>query len=102
MDQDVSDELQVIHNKLETLTANVANLTTDVAVIRSNYATKADLAAFRTETAVEFGKVHERISIEAGRLDARIAQLEASLLRWFIATTLTAVAVSFTVAKCFG
>jgi len=91
MDQDVSDELQVIYGKLENLTANLAALTTDMAVIRSNYVTKAELAALRTENAIEFGKVN-----------ASIVKLEASLLRWFIATTLTAVAVSFTVAKCLG
>ena len=91
MDQDVSDELQVIYGKLESLTANVAALITDVAVIRSNYVTKVELAALRTENAIEFGKVN-----------ASIVKLEASLLRWFIATTLTAVAVSFTVAKCLS
>ena len=60
----------------------------DVAVIRSNYATKADLTSVREEMAVQFGKVH-----------TDIAQLEATLIKWFVATAVAVGGLAFAIGK---
>lgn len=63
----------VVEKILERLSA----LERDVAVIRSNYATKADIA----------------------ELQASIAALEAKMLKWFIGTAITMAGVAFAAAK---
>jgi len=52
----------------------------DLAVIRSNYVTKADLAE-------EAGRLRGDIA----KVETNIAKLEASMLKWFMATTLSVV-----------
>lgn len=67
--------------KLELVTEKVlerlATVERDVAVIRSNYATKADIAA----------------------LQASMATLEATMLKWFIGTAITLTGLVFAAAK---
>ncbi|MFB9243567.1 hypothetical protein [Massilia antarctica] len=71
--------------KLESVTEKIlerlAAVERDVAVIRANYATKADLAA-----------------VEAS-LRASIASLEATMLTWFIWTAIALASLAFTAAK---
>lgn len=50
----------------------------DLAVIRSNYVTKADLAD-------EVGRLRGDIA----KVETNIAKLEVSMLKWFMATTLS-------------
>ncbi|MES2128479.1 MAG: hemolysin XhlA [Pseudomonadota bacterium] len=50
--------------RIQKLENEVASLITDVALIRSNYATKADIA----------------------ELNAKIVALETNMVKWFIAT----------------
>ncbi|NHZ96113.1 hypothetical protein F2P46_10230 [Massilia sp. CCM 8734] len=67
--------------KLELVTEKIlerlAAVERDVAVIRSNYATKADIAA----------------------LQVSIAALETKMLKWFVATAITLAGVAFAAAK---
>ena len=51
-----------------------------VATILSNYATRADVLAVRED----------------------IAKLEAAMLRWFLATTISIATVAFSLGKLFG
>lgn len=66
----------------------IGALETDVAIIRSNYATKEDLA-----------------NVER-RLEGQISALEARLIKWFVATAAAMSLVSFsaalTVARMLG
>ncbi|WP_229476915.1 hypothetical protein [Massilia rubra] len=67
--------------KLELVTEKIlerlAAVERDVAVIRSNYATKADIAA----------------------LQVSIATLETKMLKWFVGTAITLAGVAFAAAK---
>ncbi|QGZ40856.1 hypothetical protein IP92_03851 [Pseudoduganella flava] len=60
----------------------------DVAVIRSNYATKEDLVKLES-------KVQDRLS----RLDNNLSEMENRLIRWFFATTVSLAAVAFSAGK---
>lgn len=62
---------------MNTLEDRVRNLETDIAVIKSNYATKADIADLRSE-------LHKSIS---------------SQTKWLAATIIGVAAISLTVAK---
>lgn len=66
----------------------IGALETDVAIIRSNYVTKEDLA-----------------NVER-RLEGQISALEARLIKWFVATAAAMSLVSFsaalTVARMLG
>lgn len=74
--------------KLESVTEKILErlsaVERDVAVIRSNYATKADLAAVQA-------------SISA--LEVNIAALEARMLKWFIGTAVTLAGLAFAAAR---
>lgn len=79
------DHMEARMIKLESVTEKIlerlAAVERDVAVIRANYATKADLAA-----------------VEAS-LRASIASLEATMLTWFIWTAIALASLAFTAAK---
>lgn len=82
--EDLKAGLKAVNSKFDVLQDEVTVLKIDVAVIRSNYVTNADLA----------------------NLEARMASLEVSLLKWFIATwlamagsMLTAVGTTFVIVK---
>jgi hypothetical protein len=62
----------------------------DVAVIRSNYATKEDLVKLES-------KVQDRLS----RLDNNLSEMENRLVRWFFATSLTLAGAAFGAARFF-
>lgn len=65
----------------------LGSLETDVAVIRSNYATKEDLARLETELA---------------RLETRMTALESRLIRWFFATATGLSMVAFAAGRYLG
>ena len=66
---------------MTALDKDMATLKTDVAVIRSNYATTTALAT------------------EIGSVRADIARLEATILKWFIGTAVTMASVAFAAAR---
>lgn len=73
----------------------IAALETDVAVIRSNYVTKEDLA-----------NLERRVEGQLGGLDGKIGAMETRLVKWFVATAAAMSLVSFsaalTVARMLG
>ena len=71
-----TSSLELLAGKtLERITA----LEVDLAVIKSNYATKEDVAGVKED----------------------IAKLEVTLLKWFIGTAVTIAGVAFAVARFF-
>jgi hypothetical protein len=59
----------------------------NLAVVKSNYATKEDIA-----------KLHETIAAGDHRLELKMAQMETRLIKWFIATAITLAGVSGSLA----
>jgi hypothetical protein len=59
----------------------------DLAIIKSNYATKEDLA-----------RLYQAMTGIDGSLDAKMAQMETRLIKWFIGTALTMVTISTSLA----
>ena len=74
--------------KFEVLEGSVAKLKVDVEVIRSNYATKADLANLEAQMA----------RLETGMI-SRMSQLETGLVKWFIFTWLAMAGTTFAIVK---
>lgn len=64
----------------------------DVAVIRSNYATKEDLAKLES-------RVISTMQDRLGRLDGTLAEVENRLIRWFFATSVSLATIAFTAGK---
>jgi hypothetical protein len=65
-----------LESTVEKILERLSAVERDVAVIRSNYATKADIAA----------------------LQASITALEAKMLRWFVTTAIALAGLTFTMA----
>jgi chromosome segregation ATPase len=85
--------------KFEVLEDSVATLKVDVEVIRSNYATKADLANLEAQMArMETGLISRMSQLETG-LITRMSQLETGLLKWFISTWLAMAGTTFAIVK---
>lgn len=59
----------------------------NLAVVKSNYATKEDIA-----------KLHETIAAGDHSLELKMAQMETRLIKWFIATAITLAGVSGSLA----
>ena len=76
--------------------ADVAELKTDMSAV------KADVAALKTDVAaVKSDVAAVRTEVLAVKADVRadISALETKIIKWFVSTTLTAVALAFTIAK---
>ena len=63
----------------------------DVAVILSNYATKADLAALQTTLQASIAALDVKV-------EANMAALEAKMLKWFIRTIIALAGLNLTIA----
>jgi glutathione S-transferase len=78
--------------KLESVTEKILErlsaVERDVAVIRSNYVTKADLA-----------EVQATLQASIAALEANMTALEARMLKWFIGTAITLAGLAFAAAR---
>lgn len=87
--------------KLESVTEKILERLTaverDVAVIRSNYATKADLAALQAK--LEAASANYATKADLLALEARLATFETTIIKWFIGTAVTLSGLSFAAAK---
>jgi hypothetical protein len=111
---DVVDE---ISKRLGAVETDVSKLRVDVGIIASNYATKTDVAEIktsmanlRTEFKEEIHGLRKELSGEIavlsggmtglrGDLNARIESIESKMIRWFVATSLTALGLAIAAAK---
>jgi hypothetical protein len=70
--------------------------------MRNTYATKVELLAFREDVAVQFGKVHVEIANThtlIAKLEAKMAEAEARIIKWFVATAIAITGVVFAMAR---
>lgn len=69
--------LSKLESLFEQALERISAIELDIAVIRSNYATREDISKMRED----------------------LAKLEATLIKWFIATAVTIVSLAFAAAK---
>ncbi len=75
-----------MEDRLSALEQHVATMTVDLAIVRSNYATKQDIADLRAEmgtmkaeTATEFGNVHAQLGTMRAETAAEFGKVYAQL-----------------------
>ena len=68
-----------MEDRLSVLEQHVSTITVDLAVVRSNYATKQDIADLRAESAAEFGKVHAAMGAMRAETAAEFGKLRAEM-----------------------
>lgn len=81
----------------EQILARLTAVEIDVAVIKSNHATREDIAKTHTSIA----ETHELIAkthVAIAETHVLIAQTEARLIRWFVATAVTLAGLSGSLA----
>lgn len=81
---DTNDRLSAVEADIARLKIDVARISTDVAVIASNYATKADIAQIETNIA---------------KLETNLANTVATMIRWYIATSMALTGLVFGIAR---
>ncbi|MES2130193.1 MAG: hypothetical protein V4463_23225 [Pseudomonadota bacterium] len=79
-----------MYTNREQMEVRVHKLETEVAVIRSNYATKEDIARLELKLAGTDAKV---VGIEI-----KLAQLETKMVKWFITTSVAMSGLMITTA----
>lgn len=60
-----------------------------------HYASKLDIAKLREEIAVQFGHVNLKLA----ELELKMTRLESSIVKWFMATSVTLVGMTFAIAR---
>jgi hypothetical protein len=84
---------------LEDLSLRMARVETDVAWIKREMATKADLATLRGEIAASRAEMRGEIAASRAELRGEIFAMEGRLIKWMVGTALTSVGVAVTAAK---
>lgn len=108
------DDHEVMNERITALEKDMAAVKSDLAVIRSNYVTREDLAreigslradmyreigALRAEMHHEIGLLRADMYREIGSLRSDMATMEANILKWFIATAATLAGLAFAAAR---
>ena len=75
------DDHEAMNERITALEKDMAAVKTELAVIRSNYVTREDLAR------------------EFGSLRADMAKMETNIIKWFIATAVTIAGLSFAAGR---
>jgi hypothetical protein len=60
---------------------------------------KVDMARLREELAAQFGQVYVKFAELESRLELKMTRLEANLIKWFVATSVALVSVTFAIAR---
>ncbi|MGV7208021.1 hypothetical protein ACLB1G_09205 [Oxalobacteraceae bacterium A2-2] len=88
MDQETSEEFKIVRDQFnaefKTVNSRLSALETDVAVIRSNYVTRADMAE------------------QFGGLRTEMAKMESRLIRWMVGMSVTVAGIVFGLARYIG
>ncbi|WP_373990495.1 hypothetical protein [Duganella sp. BuS-21] len=89
--------------QLTDLDTRLRAMEIDVAVIKSNYATKEDIAKLDIKMQGAIGGVDAKVDAKTSQLEIKIAQMEIRLIRWFVGTAITLSgvvgAIAFAAAK---
>ena len=92
-----------MEDRLSVLEQHVSTMTVDLAIVRSNYTTKHDVADLRAETFAEFGKVHAEIATLRAETTAEFGKvrMEMNTLFWRLVTWMTSAMALLTGAVYF-
>lgn len=71
-----------MNDRISTLEEDMAKVKTDLAVVRSNYATKEDLFAMKLESNEQFGKVKEQIALMSAQFERSINKQTWRIITW--------------------
>ena len=96
---DVLRRLDKVETDMSALRADVSKLQVDVGIIASNYATKTDVAEVKTLIANLRTELKGEIGGLRTELKSGIESLETKMIKWFVATSLTAVGAALSIAK---
>ncbi|MYM21533.1 hypothetical protein GTP46_02590 [Duganella sp. FT135W] len=98
-------QMTTLQGQVGTFGERLHDVEIDVAVIKSNYSTREDVANLGIKMQESIGALDVRTMTffraqddKIAQLDVRMAQMEARLIRWFVGTSITLSAVVATIA----
>lgn len=80
------EQIFAVEKQLDNVEKHVAAVEKDVDDFKTNFATKADLTALK-------GELKADMAVIRGEVKADMAAMEARLLKWYITTSITMVAI---------
>jgi hypothetical protein len=104
----MDDQIEKLEEFAADAKERLVRLETRTEAMAANMATKADIARLDERidglariTAAEFARIDTRFGAVDARIDAAVARLEATLLKWFIGTTVTVVGLLVAAMQLF-
>ncbi len=88
-----------LETDVRTISNNLHALVADTAAIKSNYASKADIANLKTELKTDIADLKLELKTDIASIKNEIASANLNQTRWMIGTLLAAISLVFAIQR---